>query len=277
MQKKLVIVLLIVVLAFISACNLKHFTAGDKQKMLINELLDSVENNELVYTHLSIKFSGNLKVDNKSQRFSGNFRIFKDSIIWVSIQKLNIEGARILIRPDSVFLINRTEKTYSSASIDEVLMKYSANLNFEVLQALLTNNLYLLPSEDSTLLYVKYRPCKDDSKYCLNSNTIWKNKMIVTGAGDTLPMQTNHTIKIIPDIFRPSEVQFVETPYASNFLWQYLEQKNFDSQFFPSIIKIFSEMGTQNIEIEININRLSFREEQSYPFKISKKYSRMDF
>ncbi len=67
-------------------------------------------------------FYGKAKADFNSDKVSGNATVYihmqKDSVIWISVTgPLNIEGARILITPDSVKIINRLEGTAQLSSI----------------------------------------------------------------------------------------------------------------------------------------------------------------
>lgn len=47
------------------------------------------------------------------QGASAVLRMRRDTCIWISVRKAAIEGARIYIRPDSVFVLDRTNKTYT--------------------------------------------------------------------------------------------------------------------------------------------------------------------
>jgi len=64
----------------------------------------------------------------------------KDSAIWASITiALGIEVARVLVRPDSIFILNRLEKTYTSRDL-RYLNNYIplGNISFDQFQNLLT-------------------------------------------------------------------------------------------------------------------------------------------
>ncbi|HEY2726753.1 MAG TPA: DUF4292 domain-containing protein, partial [Parafilimonas sp.] len=67
-------------------------------------------------------FYGRAKANFNSPQASGNATVYikmkKDSAIWISITgPLNIEGARILVTPDSVKIINKLEGTVQLSSI----------------------------------------------------------------------------------------------------------------------------------------------------------------
>ena len=80
--------------------------------LIIKDSLTGLINTPLNFT----TFYGKAKADFSSERASGNVTVYirmqKDSVIWISITgPLNIEGARVLITPDSVKIINKLEGT----------------------------------------------------------------------------------------------------------------------------------------------------------------------
>ncbi len=61
-------------------------------------------------------------------------RSIPDSLIWMSVKRLSIEGGRILITPDSVTFINRLEKSYSKVSLEEIGSRYGIAADFRYIQ-----------------------------------------------------------------------------------------------------------------------------------------------
>src|SRR5438309_10743284 len=57
---------------------------------------------ELDYSYASAKFNCELTVDSEEHSFNVSVRTRKDSVIWMSISKLGIDAARILITKDTV-------------------------------------------------------------------------------------------------------------------------------------------------------------------------------
>ncbi len=67
-------------------------------------------------------------------------RMKKDSAIWMSFKKFSIEAVRVLIRPDSVFIIDRLNGEYTAEPLSYLQRRYSMPVGFEGLQALLLGN-----------------------------------------------------------------------------------------------------------------------------------------
>ena len=57
--------------------------------------------------------------DDKHYDVNATIRMHKDSLIWASVNAvLGIEAMRLLITKDSVFLLDKLNKTYTTRSVD---------------------------------------------------------------------------------------------------------------------------------------------------------------
>ncbi len=72
-----------------------------------------------------------------------SIRVQKDSLIWLSISKLGIEGARVLIARDSVHILDKINRQYAVADYGTISRQFRFPLNFAFVQALLVGNLPL--------------------------------------------------------------------------------------------------------------------------------------
>ena len=97
----------------VTASPAEKFKPVDSAAILKQQLTDAV-NTPLNFT----TFYGRAKANYSSPKASGNATVYikmrKDSIIWISITgPLNIEGARVLVTPDSVKIINKLGELYN--------------------------------------------------------------------------------------------------------------------------------------------------------------------
>ena len=67
-------------------------------------------------------------------------RMRRDSLIWISFRKAGIEGARLLITPDSVHILDRTEKAYYPLSYDYLRTQFNLDMPFGALQDMIVGN-----------------------------------------------------------------------------------------------------------------------------------------
>jgi hypothetical protein len=83
--------------------------------------------------------------DGGSASAYANIIWLRDSAIWISVKKLGVEGARVLITPDSVGIINRMDQTYMVVPLSDLMRTYGIPGDFEVLQRLLIGSAWYPP------------------------------------------------------------------------------------------------------------------------------------
>ncbi len=99
--------------------------------------------NYLEFNNLNLKkVTINYEEGDKKRSFRGSFRgslrILKDSIIWLSISKMGIEGMRVKLTPDSVAFIDRLHRQYMTTSYDYLNEKFNIELDYFLIQSFLT-------------------------------------------------------------------------------------------------------------------------------------------
>lgn len=125
----------------LTSCKLNRAAVETAPEPLTDSAIaENPQVNEFDFVNLSCNFNAEYIADSAQQTFSGTIRILKDSIIWVSVRKMGIEGMRLLIRPDSVFYINRLDKSYIASDFSAIEKLFDINLNYYILESLLTGN-----------------------------------------------------------------------------------------------------------------------------------------
>jgi hypothetical protein len=72
-----------------------------------------------------------------------NIRVRKDSLIWLSVNKLGIEAVRGIITRDSITIIDKIHREYTVYDFPTLSRQFNFQMNFELLQALIVGNLPL--------------------------------------------------------------------------------------------------------------------------------------
>ena len=98
-----------------------------------------------------------IQADVNGQSFndlSGQLRMRKDSIVWLSVSAtMGVEVLRAKISNDSIWILNRMEKTYLAEPLDTVSAQLGIPLSLPLIQTfLLDNNEGLPPVENQTVL-----------------------------------------------------------------------------------------------------------------------------
>lgn len=128
---------------------------GTVQKVVerpIQEVLDSLNSKARPYDFFYGK--ARMKYNGTESRLGGRMTVMMkpDSMIWMNFKKLSIEGARVLMRPDSTWILYRLDDLYEADDTQAYLDFYNIQMNFDNLQDLIIGN-YILPKEDDVTSY----------------------------------------------------------------------------------------------------------------------------
>lgn len=83
--------------------------------------------------------------EGQSVAANANIIWIRDSVLWVNVKKLGIEAARALITKDSVYLINRLDKTYSVRGLESLQRQYNLPEGFPLLQHAVLASAWFFP------------------------------------------------------------------------------------------------------------------------------------
>jgi hypothetical protein len=85
--------------------------------------------------------------EGEGQSISANANIIwiRDSVLWINVRKLGIEAARALVTKDSVYLINRLDKTYSIKGLESLQRQYNLPAGFGLLQQAVLASAWFFP------------------------------------------------------------------------------------------------------------------------------------
>ncbi len=261
-----VITLLFIVI--ISSCKM-HKEIGEAKCSISNKtakaLSHELKSNELNFNTLKAKMSVDSEVDSSYNSFTVNLKMHRDSLIWASISKMGVEGVRVLISTDSVWLLNRLDKTYFSGNFSYLSKLLNTSLDFNLIQSLLTgNSVDFYDDED------KIKSNVNDCLYVLG--TIRKSKMKrVLHKGKELrePVQS---IYLDPESYKILKILFFEFNPERNVTVSYSDFKLVDSiQQFPTKSE-FEIIGSKKIKINIQYTRYKLNQPLTFSFRIPSTY-----
>jgi outer membrane lipoprotein-sorting protein len=232
-------------------------------------LFTKLKESELKFDWFSAKFSLDLEIDKKKTSVTGQVRMKKDSIIWVTLSPaLGIEMARLLITADSVKFVNRINKTYFSGDYATVNKLLEANIDYDVFQTLLLGN-DLTYYEDG-----KFRASYDSKEYHLVTAGRQKLKKYVKTTEDEERIYIQN-IYLDPETFKITQMKIKEVKKENKKLdATYNDFKLISGQLFPHHI-LFNLLADKPIQVDLEYNRIQIDEPQEFPFKISDKYARI--
>ena len=108
---------------------------------------------EWLTANMAIQADGN---DMTYNDLSGQLRMRKDSIIWLNVTAtMGVEVLRAKVSNDSVWIVNRMEKTYLAEPLDTISAQLGMPLSLPLVQTLLLDNNQGLPPVENQTVQLK--------------------------------------------------------------------------------------------------------------------------
>ena len=234
-------------------------------------LFKKLQDNELKYKSFKASFSAEYEKNKKKTSFSGTIRIKKDSLIWCMISPvLNIEAARVVISPDSIKILNKMEGTYMIQDFDYINEMINRGLDFDMLQSLFIGNDFSVYDNSS------FKASIDKHEYKLstqNRRRLRKLSQVADTLTDVIPFEQ---IYLNPINFKISTVILKEIDNNNRTFQAYY--KNYfavNNQLVPQSIEFNVNDGANRIHIIIKYSKIQIDTDQTYPFTIPSKYTRV--
>ena len=226
--------------------------------------------NQLKFNTLTARFNLSFEMDKKKTSLRGQLRIQNDSLIWISFSPaLGIEAARVLLRNDSVFFINRLNKSYFTGQYSLIDSLLNTTIDYNMLQSMLVGN-------DLTQYDInKYKSSVDGGLYKINIRERRKIKRYLK-SGEIATKVLVQQIWLDPDHFRIRRVDLKENGESidNNLQVFYDDYVEIDGQLVPS--KIYIDINSQKkIHIDLDFGKTELNQEVSFPFSIPEKYDKM--
>jgi len=263
------IILLLMAGLILSSCHAVKKSERKNVKILsVDSVFQAMQASQFQYEWFQGKFSADYKSGDKKQSFSGQFRIRKDSVIWMSIYAvMNIEVFRVLITQDSVFLLNRLKKTYYHKEIGFLNEQLGTDVDFGILQSLLIGSDFNYYEPD------KFSLNTNDDEYKLSTVGRRKLKKYINNRDD-LDMVLVQSMWINKSDYKikKQSVRLVRNP-NKKVVVQYTDFKEVNQQVFPFQMQ-FKLIGEQTINLSVKYKSVVIDKVQSFPFKVSKKYNK---
>lgn len=243
-MNKIAIVLLLI---FAASCAPKKTSKIDYSVPPKNkkELIARVNSKSISSDWLFLK--GKTSLDIAEQNFSFNIAIKsrKDSAIWASISApFGIELFRTLLTKDSVFYLNRTNKTFFKKPISYINDVVKANISFNQIQDII----YATPS----ILKKNYNFKTNDDNYILEAKDL---------------------SYIISNAYRVKEVTIQN---KGNYL-NYSYNGSYEDLNFPKEVSFLANTSSKSkFQLLIDYTKVVFNKKQNFTFNISNSYEEQE-
>lgn len=221
-------------------------------------------NSEWIYAKANVKAD----VDDKSNSFTITLKIKKDSLIWIYISPLlGLEAARVLVSKDSLKIMDRINKKYQVADYKYLRDLLRINVNFDMLQAMLTGNFFAYRNEN------KFASVYLEDKYFILS-TLSKHKLKRSLEEKDPNKPVIQDMWIDDTQFRIMRNSIDDEKINKNIEINYSDFRESDFGLFP--YKCVTDIkADKRIHIEIEYFKLTLGESQDFPFTIPESYEKM--
>jgi outer membrane lipoprotein-sorting protein len=231
-------------------------------------LFSKLKEKELRFDWFSAKFSAEYENKGKSNSFSGQIRIRKDSLIWISLTPmLGIEAIRLMISQDSVKMINRLNDTYFIGDYEYVNQFLNTNIDYDLLQAfLLGNDLQFYESGE-------FRAGIDNGEYKLSTAGRQKLKKFVRSSQEKLKIFIQQ-IWLDAQTFKITHAEVKEARRENIKLESnYGQFEDVGGQLFPTDMR-YTIWAENTIRVTAGFSRMQINNPQQFPFKIPASFSK---
>jgi hypothetical protein len=188
--------------------------------------------------------------DGKKENANANLRMYKDSVIWISVTGLlGIEGLRAYITHDSIKLINKLDKIYTGRSVAYVQEVTGLPLDLPSLQQLIIGNPVFLDSNNIV-------------SYMKSGNTV-----SLLSIGEWF----KNLITLSDDLMRHSKLDDLDLNRNRTCDLSYDNYEDKKGVNFSSKRRI-TVSEKSKLDIKLDFKNYSFNETLSFPFTIPKNY-----
>jgi len=246
------VVYLFLLLPGLFSCKTTGGIFGNKIKPLTaSELDQAISENRIAFNTFSSKSKIDVSGPGISQSVSAQIDMIRDSLIGISLRVIGVEGARMLITPDSVKIIDRLNQTYIAKDFAFIRQQFGLNISFADFQNLIAGNPVFY---DTTSLTTGVA----EDKYVLFAQKdVYKN-----------------TIWLTPDLLLNR--MFIEDLSAPrNVAVTYSEFDKIDGQPFAFIRSILVD-AEQDYAANIEFTKVTIDEPVEFSFSINPKYKKLE-
>lgn len=129
---------------FFLSCKSKQAVIGSGFKERSEaELVRAVSKHNVAFDWFSCKAKINFESNYDSARgINATVRLKKDSLIWMNFKKWGIAGARMQVKPDSIYVLYPLENYYEKKTVERFSDLYGIDLEFEKIQTFLVGNAF---------------------------------------------------------------------------------------------------------------------------------------
>ncbi|MBK7037354.1 MAG: DUF4292 domain-containing protein [Bacteroidetes bacterium] len=235
-----------------SSCETTKNIFGNKVKeTTVEELNTKVLEKHIVYKTFSAKANIDLTGPDLSQSVNAQIDILKDSVIGISLRVMGIEGARVMITPDSIKILDRLNQQYIPRSFSFIETNFSLPITYSDLENLICGNPVFYNNTTLT------QGVSDDKYVLFAQKGVYKNTIWLSSEVDILRM-------FIEDLMNKRTLTLT-----------YAEFDKIEGRQFAFLRTILID-ATDDFTANIAFSKITFDQPFEFTFNVNPKYERID-
>ena len=238
----------VVCVLYLPSCKTSKDVVSAK-KFDADSVLAEFSKSAVPFDWLSARARVNYESASESKSFTAHIRMRRDSVIWLSITTImGVEAARLVIRDDTVFLLDKLNKKYQAESLSLLEHYFPFPFDISLIQKIVAGEAMLPVSEQTKLKREK------DGYMLVSENKRYSHSLTLNGRD--LTISTEHLVDRQKD--RRLSLVFADYKNDAGRLFSYAR-----NLAFP---------GDEKIALQIKFSKVKWDEPQSFPFHVGEKY-----
>ncbi len=243
-----------------SACQKRNLSTSKLKKRSSEYILKQLNQNKKELDWWSAKALISYQDDNQRIKFSSYIRVREDSLIWMNVKKLGVEGARLQLTPDSAYVIDRQNKEYIVQSLGFINRQFDLPntigqfMTFDNIINIFYGNPVLLPMQE-------IKVDRDEINYTLS--------------GEYDDVKSSYQIN--GNSFELSEVKYTDAYTQNELLLSYSDYRETENQsnfsYFRTIQIENPAIG--NMQLKIELSKVEFNVPKTIRFEVPSSYTKV--
>lgn len=226
--------------------------ANPDSTRILEETMARMQQKRIDFTTFAAKVKVDYR-DSKDRKYDFNafIRIRKDSVMWVSvIAALGIEAFRVMIRPDSVVILDKLEKTVQYQSVEYLQEITQLPFDFSTLQDLIIGNPVYTSGDRKAFQE------KGDVYTMSIIGPFFKHFMTIDKPSANLLFSKLDDI----DPARSRTANLAYDDYQPNGNWQFANRRR------------ITLAEKAKVDVDMEFRQVEFDKPQNYPFSVPRNY-----
>jgi hypothetical protein len=261
MNKKILLFSFALIIFSVFSCKTLKKLNGEKKPIGLEEIYDSMLIVNTNFSNLEIKFNLNFENSAQSLDLKGTLKIAKDSLIWITLSPgLGIEGVRVLCNKDSIYILNRQDKTLTKSDYSYIKKVWKIDVDFNSLQSIFIGEFFIYPNVS-------------DRKKEFVSNFIIKNDSVGLEVYRKTQNNIENLLKINRSTFRITDYIINDISEMRNLSLNYSFNKLNEGNQFPKKIAIKSNNAGKFLNIDIDYTKILINSNPVFSFTVPASYT----